>query len=115
MLKVQDRGRCTATLAEHAWIVYCVAVMPDGLHAVSGSWDKTLKVWDLGTGACRLPGAHAHGVAVTPDGRHAVSVGSMELKVWDLGTGRCTTSLTTGYVYHCIPGVCHARWSACGL
>ena len=30
----------------------CVAVFPDGLRLVSGSSDKTLKVWDVATGRC---------------------------------------------------------------
>ena len=35
----------------HTSIVYCVSVTVDGLRAVSGSNDKTLRVWDLATGA----------------------------------------------------------------
>ena len=30
----------------------CISVTVDGLRAVSGSNDKTLRVWDLATGAC---------------------------------------------------------------
>ena len=32
--------------------VNCVAVFPDGRRVVSGSGDKTLKVWDIATGEC---------------------------------------------------------------
>jgi WD40 repeat protein len=38
------------TLEGHRSAVYAVAVSPDGKHAVSGSEDDTLKVWDLSTG-----------------------------------------------------------------
>jgi WD40 repeat protein len=61
---------------------------------VSASHDKTLKLWDLGTGAlvATLEG-HAAGVsacAVTPDGRRMVSAsGDQTLKVWDLASGTC--------------------------
>ena len=79
--------------------VYAVVVTPDGRHAVSGSEDSTLKVWDLGTGTCTatLIG-HTNSVrcvAITPDGRYAVSGSNDEtLKVWDLRTGTCTATLT---------------------
>ena len=73
--------------------VAAVAVTPDGQRAVSASADKTLKVWDLGSGR-ELRTLKGHNdavlkVAVTPDGQRAVS-GSEDktLKVWDLGSGR---------------------------
>ena len=71
---------------------------PDGRHIVSGSWDKTLRVWELRTGRClnTLQGhtSLVNSVAVSPDGRHIVS-GSVDktLRVWELGTGRCLTTL----------------------
>ena len=71
---------------------------PTARTVVSGSVDKSLKVWDLATGKCRatLEG-HAGdvwGVAITPDGRTVIS-GSEDrtLKVWDLATGKCRATL----------------------
>ena len=46
-----ETGRALRTLEGHSDSVYGVAVTPDGKRAVSASWDKTLKVWDLETGA----------------------------------------------------------------
>ena len=73
--------------------VYAVAVTPDGKRVVSGSEDRTLKVWDLESGQV-LQTLSGHGdwvraVAVTPDGQRAVS-GSRDdtLKVWDLASGK---------------------------
>ena len=75
-----------------------MAVTPDGRRAVSGSADRTLKVWDLEQGALLATleghGAGVRAVAVTPDGRRAVS-GSYDrtLKVWDLEQGALLATL----------------------
>jgi WD40 repeat protein len=86
------------TLEGHSGFVDGVAVTPDGRRAVSASWDKTLKVWDLESGSMlrTLEGhtAHVYGVAVTPDGTRAVSASwDHTLKVWDLDTGRMLRTL----------------------
>jgi WD40 repeat protein len=82
-----------AKLQGHTDPVRAVAVTPDGRHVVSGSEDKTLRVWDLATGETKatLQG-HTYlacAVAITPDGRHVVS-GSDDntLRVWDLKDGK---------------------------
>jgi WD40 repeat protein len=78
--------------------VMSVSVIPDGRRAVSGSEDKTLRVWDLESGKC-LRSLQGHtevvsSVSVTPDGRRAVS-GSEDttLRVWDLDSGQCLHTL----------------------
>jgi WD40 repeat protein len=64
-------------------------VFPDGRRVVSGSFDKTLKVWDVATGECvaTLEGHSERvvGVAISPDGRRVVS-GSHDqtLKLWGI-------------------------------
>jgi WD40 repeat protein len=82
------------TLEGHASWVWSMSVTPDGRHAVSGSDDETVRVWDLETGVClRVLRGHIRGVyevSVTPDNRRAVSVGSDKTeRVWDLETGAC--------------------------
>jgi WD40 repeat protein len=51
-LKVWDleTGRELRTLQGHSFLVFGVAMSPDGRRAVSASGDNTLKVWDLEMG-----------------------------------------------------------------
>lgn len=86
-------GPLLRTMAGHVSEVSAIALTSDGQRAVSASWDRTLVVWDVESGAAerRLKG-HKSGVmavAMTADGRHAIS-GDHEgtLRVWDLETGR---------------------------
>ena len=75
------------SLKGHTAPVYSVALSPDGQRLVSGSMDKTLKVWDTGTGQAQLTlKGHTDSVtsvAISADGRRLVS-GSRDgtVKVW---------------------------------
>jgi hypothetical protein len=79
-------------LTGHQDAVTSVAVTPDGRYVVSGSWDRTVRIWELATGkeVRRLIGqqGHVESVAVTPDGRYIVSGGNdATLRLWELATG----------------------------
>ncbi|MEE1323143.1 MAG: hypothetical protein UHE91_04910, partial [Bacteroidales bacterium] len=64
-----------------------VAYTPDGTKIISGSADKTVKIWDANTGEClkTLEGhsKYVYSVAFSPDGKHIVS-GSYDdtIKIW---------------------------------
>ena len=81
-------------LRGHTGVIWSVAITPDDKTVISGSEDKTVKVWDLATGKCRATfEGHTNavlGIAVTPDGKTVIS-GSEDktVKVWDLATGKC--------------------------
>jgi len=80
-------------LEGHSDEVWSVAVTPDGKTVVSGSGDKSLKVWDLESGQCLTTfEGHTDGVervAVTPDGKTVVSASlDHSLKRWDLSSGQ---------------------------
>ena len=70
-------GSLVGTLEGHVRSVNAVALLPDGSCAVSGSWDSTLKLWDLESGAVlRTFEGHAgpvNAVAILPDGSWALS------------------------------------------
>jgi nucleoside phosphorylase/uncharacterized protein YjbI with pentapeptide repeats len=78
----------------HSNAVTACAWSPDGHAIVSASADKTLRIWDAETGACRsvLLG-HQNEVSAcawSPDG-HAVVSASWDntLRIWDAETGAC--------------------------
>ena len=81
-----------AVLRGHTGGVTAVAYSPDGYHIVSGSLDKTVRIWDLeGGGKPQCLYGHEEGVtavAYSPDGNHIVS-GSLDktVRIWDLEGG----------------------------
>jgi len=103
------------TLEGHSGLVYGVSITPDGRRAVSGSSDKTLRLWDLESGQCLLQledprdtikslivtpdgrravsGSGYNGVVVKPDGQVVMGGGSNVLHVWDLENGLCLRTL----------------------
>ncbi|HCN28100.1 MAG TPA: hypothetical protein DIT64_04845 [Verrucomicrobiales bacterium] len=90
-------GDLLLTLEGHSAEVEAVAVTPDGRWAVSGSTDRTLRVWDIDSGqelrSLKGHTLHVRALALTPDGQRVVSASEDgTLKVWDLNSGRelCT-------------------------
>jgi WD40 repeat protein len=69
-------GECVTSLRGHTDRVNSVAVSPDGQYVISGSWDKTVKIWDRMTGECvtSLESHTAGGssVAVSPDEQYVL-------------------------------------------
>ena len=72
--------------------VTSVTFSPDGTRVLSGSGDKTLKLWDAATGSLvRTFEGHSdwvYSVAFSPDGTRVLSgSGDKTLKLWDAATG----------------------------
>ncbi|MEW6686866.1 MAG: hypothetical protein AB1393_11775 [Candidatus Edwardsbacteria bacterium] len=78
----------------HSGPVTSVAVSPNGRYALSGSWDDTVKLWEIATGReIRTFAGHkgwVNFVAFTQDGKHAISYSEVDhtIKLWDILTGK---------------------------
>jgi WD40 repeat protein len=90
-------GTCVAILEGHSESVMSVAYSPDGGNIASGSWDNSVKVWDVMSGvitATLKHSNHVDSVTYSPDGKYIAS-GSWDktVKVWDAMSGAITATL----------------------
>ena len=94
-----ENASVVCTLTGHSNSVNSVAISPDGQILVSGSDDKTIKIWQLSTGEeLRILTGHSesvNSVAISPDGQTLLS-GSRDntIKIWRLSTGEELRTLT---------------------
>jgi WD40 repeat protein len=85
-------------LEGHTRRVNLLVLSTDAKKLITGSWDKTIRVWDLQSGEClRTLEGHSNRISalqMTPDQRHPRIAGSVDktLKLWDLATGQCVTT-----------------------
>jgi len=91
-----EYGRAYRALRGHSHYVEDVVLSRDGQYALSGSWDRSLRLWDLNFGTTsRLFVGHTNdvlSVAFSADNRQIVS-GSRDrsIKLWNtLGECKCT-------------------------
>lgn len=86
------------TLRGHTDWIYSIAITPNGQILASGSFDKTIKLWELSTGSLiHTLSNHSKGVccvAISPDGQTLAS-GSWDetIKLWRLSTGELIGTL----------------------
>ena len=85
-------------LGGHSGHVRALKWSPDGHHILTGSEDRTTRVWDATTGENTLTLTHntwVRTVAWSPDGHHILT-GSQDAtaRIWDAETGENTLTLT---------------------
>ncbi|MBW4561527.1 MAG: hypothetical protein KME32_10310 [Mojavia pulchra JT2-VF2] len=98
-------GPLVRTILGHSGSIYTVALTPDGKYIISGSDDKTIKVWNWQTGEeVRTLAGHddyVRAIVLTSDGKYIIS-GSHDttIKVWNWQIGEEVRTLTghTGWV-----------------
>jgi len=92
-------GQYQRRLGGHENRVFPLAFSADGLLLASGSYDRTVRIWQVSTGKrLQLLRGHWDGVwalAFSPDGKWLAS-GSIDrtIRVWDVATGLCQRTLT---------------------
>src|SRR5258706_401959 len=77
----------------HTDAVNCLSYSPNGCHIVTGSNDRTIRIWDAEMGTVVGEALQGHtgnveSVAYSPDGRH-ITAGSRDrtIRIWDAKTG----------------------------
>lgn len=79
-----ETDNCNIVLEGHTETVTCVKILPDG-RIISGSRDRTIKIWNTKTGICENTfnvGSPVKCINVLPDGR--IMTGSYNtLKIWN--------------------------------
>jgi cytochrome c len=78
-------------LEGHRAPIVALAVSADGSTLASASWDSSVRLWPLHSGAKRVLQGHSqnvNGIAFAPDGKSLVSVGyDLTLRIWPLPDG----------------------------
>jgi len=88
-----ERGRIEHVLDGHLGSIHALAFSPDDEHLVSGSSDRTARIWNVASGACEhvlegLPGT-AMGAACSPDGKFvALACYDSTASIWSASTGK---------------------------
>jgi WD40 repeat protein/serine/threonine protein kinase len=92
-------GRPYLTLTGHSNGILSMAFASDGRTMASGSFDNSIRIWDVVTGhTLKTLNGHTGGVmavAFSPDGTSLVSGGGdWSMRIWDVATGTTRSTIT---------------------
>ena len=96
LFDTSTRHNRIANLQEHTGWVVSLAFSPDGTILASGSWDRTLKLWDVATltNIATLKGRRGiNSVAFSPDGTILASGADDKVELWDVATRQSIDTL----------------------
>jgi COMPASS component SWD3 len=92
-----DQSSPLKTFKGHTDAVFAVNFNPQTSLIVSGSFDETVRIWDVKQGTCKVLFAHSEpvsSVCFNKDGSLVVSSGYDGLiRIWDSSTGQCHKTL----------------------
>jgi WD40 repeat protein len=98
-------NECKFELIGHNDIILCLTVLNNGL-IVSGSRDKTLRVWNAHNRICEkiLVGHNdcINSVTILPNNTNELIVSAsydMKIKIWNPNNGNCLRSINTNYMF----------------
>jgi WD40 repeat protein len=94
----------------HVDDISSVAITSDGNHIVSGSRDKSIRVWDADTGEASVSPLQGHtemvySVTTLPDGRIVSGSYDRTIWVWGAETGRAPVTPLLGHDSHKVQSV----------
>ena len=98
-------GKKVRTFEGHAGAVTSVALLPDGRTLMTGSYDGTMRLWDIAGGNETAKYEHPQGggkpglltvqaVAVVPRSKQVATVAGQSVWLWDTGTNKLLRKFT---------------------
>jgi WD40 repeat protein len=100
-------GSKVAVLSGHSGAVFSLSFSSDGTLLVSGSDDKTLKLWDVQTGGV-VKTFHGHtdrviSISISSNST-TIASGSLDytIRLWDIGTGECYYTIEQEEIVDCV-------------
>jgi WD40 repeat protein len=110
-------GRIIRTFEGHTDRIFSACLSADGRWAISGSKDKTLRLWENATGLClrtfEEPSGNIHSLVISPDNLWVLSFGN-GTQLLEVSTGRCVYKFEW---HHALTSACwsaDARWALFG-